>query len=241
LDHELISFGLAICRLTQYRRSPYAEPDDYRRYEDQLAKCRHIVEALQEKRPAGKPSPWWRACTQRGPFRMRRGLPLPPAKSRPLHVAVWNREGEPHLVCIVYHGTTGLGTQYWVAVFDKDMRLVRTGRLGAWHAKEPFALVEVRVSGKDNLPPSLRNRWLLAVLVLDPFGTFDRRMPVAVSARGRSERPGVNVLSAEIVDWHDGPTHGMGTGSGYFPAGEMDVRWAEPGPPLLAEPPTGGE
>jgi len=233
LDQRLIAVGLDICRLKSLLRSPHWEADDYAGFERRLANCRAIADALERRRPDEKPSPWWRVCTQRGACRMRRELPLPPSAIHPLHVAVRETETQSYLVCIKHHNTTGLATAYCVSVFDENMRLVRTGSFQAWHDAEPFALVEIRVSSNE-LPPGLRNRWLLAVLTVDPFGTFDRRLPVAVSARGRSEHAGANVLGAEIVDWDDGPRHGLGTGSGYYAEGEMEVRWAEPGPSLLA-------
>ena len=234
LDKSLIGIGLSVCANEYGLRIGDPGPAAKAWYEERLAEARAIANGLWHKRPAGEMSSWWRRCTEASPYRLRRGLPLPPLGEWPVHTAVWEADGEAYLVCINYHTSMGFGDHYYVVAFDGSMKLVRTGELNVGDDDEPYGLVEVRIAS-EALPASLRNRWLLAVLTLDRYGTFDQRMPVAVKTRDEVEASGVNRLSAILVEWFDAPSVGAERQSWSFRNQEIEVRWAESGPSRLAD------
>jgi hypothetical protein len=151
----------------------------------------------------------------------------------PLYRSVWVRNDRPdELVCLQYPGQELFGTPYRVLIYDRNLKLVRSGELTAQQDGEPLAIVELKAEGKG-IPATRRGKWQLAIVLAGRRETWDRTKPLRlVGFEGPDDR--ANYVMCELIKW-DGDDDLTGGAGSLSDVDTIEFRTAERNWPVSAD------
>jgi hypothetical protein len=187
-------------------------------------------------------SVWWEAAGNSGRERMRARASEPETSYDDLYTALWDRDREPLLVVMQQSPLDLFGAIWFVQTYSSDGRQVGSGMLRCAQDDRPFCLVEVKSSTRT-LPPKYRDRWILAIGMIDPGTPYRYRRPIrfmGLPTADEDEDPGedrTNLISVEPVRWGNDDQEQfvhVGVGALYHMDKGTQIRFAEL---VLAPPP----
>jgi len=187
-----------------------------------------VVSLLLSKRPGGaRALSFWRPAEGTGADRM--WSPRIRSHGYELYRALWKTDNGDRLVCFRYPGCELGGTPYSVWVFDREMKLLRTGDTTVGQDYFPYALVEV-YSESVNQHETLRGKWALAVVSVWSGTVLDPARPMRLVGFDAPRYEHANDVSAKLIDWSDNvDIHKLYVSD----LEDVKFRWAEPGPSIF--------
>jgi hypothetical protein len=136
-----------------------------------------------------------------------------------VYQSIWHSaEGDRLVVLVQVHGNL-LGTTFTVYLFDKSLRLLRTGNLVTSSTRNPYKLFKIKTDS-DTVPLPYRDRWTLGVGCYS-WEKWDASKPVHYSVDRYGQEDPVtpdtaNIIDIEPVEWDDlEPRFSVGTGRIY--------------------------